>query len=758
MGQCDRVRRWWAGGSVQWGSAGVLTVALSLSLLAGVSRAAEDKHHRTHSRAQYVHRIHLLDSTGQQIDPRATNAPPYSPKMTCGKCHAYESISHGYHFNALMHPSKDDDKTPKSDRPGEPWILVDHGTGTVLPLSYRGWPGTHQPASIGLTPFDFITRFPSHQPGGGPGDPDQWAVKPEAKTDAKPADGDDAAASNQTKDDADAGPKPHPQWQVSGAVEIDCLSCHSADRSYSNEAWLDQVKLLNFAYAPTAAAGLAVIDGKVDSVKSDADDEAVKAAQETKPKVAYNLHRFDGEDKVFFDVVRKPSDNACYACHTARPVGKGVESDWNHDDDVHIKAGMACVDCHRNGIAHHTVRGFEGEQHPTGMKVETLSCRGCHMDDRRDRSMTLGFGGSGRLGAPKPLHKGLPPLHIEKMSCTACHSGPIPTDTVQRFQTSLAHGLDKPDHYEADAAPGIVAPVFIKREVTGNDGQKHDVIYPHRMTWPAFWGVMHGEEVHIIPPDEIEGLKDKLRDAYRTLDKETQKEKYDAMRQAYADYRNLFRVRGSFTKGFAENLKLEDEEFEKLLGKERAKVDSEKWTEEERIKVSRYGIGKVLSILADVLHLIDEQYVPSKNATPVYVSGGKLYRLDNEGKVETIEHESAEGYSWPLGHDVRPARWSLGVKGCAECHSDNAPMFEGQVVAVGLLPDDTPPAVAQRELQGFEPDVLKAWNESFKGRPVFKWIGFVSIGVVVLLLLLALLLGLNGALRMCGQKGDATKT
>ena len=676
MGQCDRVRRQTAipnrragragrlgaVGRFEGVTAGFLVAAMMFGLTSAATRAAEDKHHRTHSRSQYVHRIHLLDSTGQQIDPRKTDAPPYSPKMTCGKCHAYESISHGYHFNALMRPLKNtaDNKASHAGRPGEPWILVDHGTGTSLPLSYRGWPSTHQPESIGLKPFDFITRFPSHQPGGGPGDPDQWSAKPEQKADAKPTDGDDAV-SNQTKDVKPVGLKPHPQWQVSGAVEIDCLSCHSADRSYSNEAWLDQVKLLNFAHAPTAAAGLAVIDGKVSSVKADADDEAVKSAQESKPKVAYNVNRFDGEDKVFFDVVRKPSNNACYACHTARPVGKDVESDWNHDDDVHIKAGMACVDCHRNGIAHHTVRGFEGEQHPTGMPVETLSCRGCHMDDRRDRSMTLGAGGSGRLGAPKPLHKGLPPLHIEKMSCTACHSGPMPTDATQRFQTSLAHGLDTPDHYEHDAAPGIVAPVFMKREVKGNDGQMHDVIYPHRMTWPAFWGVMHGERVHILPPNEVEGLKDKLRDAYRALDKDTQKEQYDKMRQAYADYRNLFRVRGSFTKGFAENLKLEDEELEALIGKERAEVDAENWTDDERVKVSRFGIGKVLGILADVLHLIDEQYVPSKNATPVYVSGGKLYRLDNDGKVEMIEHESGRGLRLAAG-----ARRSAGplVAGC----------------------------------------------------------------------------------------------
>ena len=37
----------------------------------------------------------------------------------------------------------------------------------------------------------------------------------------------------------------------------------------------------------------------------------------------------------------------------------------------------------------------------------------------------------GRMGAPEPIHKGLPPVHLEKLSCTACHSGQFPVGAPQ---------------------------------------------------------------------------------------------------------------------------------------------------------------------------------------------------------------------------------------------------------------------------------------------------------------------------------------
>ena len=44
--------------------------------------------------------FNLLDEKGDVIDPtRNINTDvPYSPKRTCGKCHNYDKITQGYHF------------------------------------------------------------------------------------------------------------------------------------------------------------------------------------------------------------------------------------------------------------------------------------------------------------------------------------------------------------------------------------------------------------------------------------------------------------------------------------------------------------------------------------------------------------------------------------------------------------------------------------------------------------------------------------
>ena len=44
--------------------------------------------------------FNLLDEYGNVIDPgKGLNADrPYSPKKTCGRCHNYNKITQGYHF------------------------------------------------------------------------------------------------------------------------------------------------------------------------------------------------------------------------------------------------------------------------------------------------------------------------------------------------------------------------------------------------------------------------------------------------------------------------------------------------------------------------------------------------------------------------------------------------------------------------------------------------------------------------------------
>ena len=141
-----------------------LPVWLVLASLCVVSAAAETRFEQTHSRGRYVHWIDLYDAKNRRIDPTAPDAPPYSPKTTCGRCHDYREIAHGYHFNAVHQDAA-------SGRPGEPWIWTDVRTGTQIPLSYRGWAGTYDPRDLGISYWDFVLHFGRHLPGGGPGEP-----------------------------------------------------------------------------------------------------------------------------------------------------------------------------------------------------------------------------------------------------------------------------------------------------------------------------------------------------------------------------------------------------------------------------------------------------------------------------------------------------------------------------------------------------------------------------------------------------------
>ena len=109
------------------------------------------------------------------------------------------------------------------------------------------------------------------------------------------------------------------------------------------------------------------------------------------PKVTYRPEAFDADGQVLFDIVREVPDHRCYYCHsevyytgieaeTTERVEAVAESHidgndadanapgivesqteaetedmaakWAHDEDVHLKAGLTCVDCHRNGLEH----------------------------------------------------------------------------------------------------------------------------------------------------------------------------------------------------------------------------------------------------------------------------------------------------------------------------------------------------------------------------------------------------------------------
>ncbi|MFN0137271.1 MAG: hypothetical protein ACKVS9_14305 [Phycisphaerae bacterium] len=424
---------------------------------------------KSDSRSPYVHRLTLYDHQGKAIDPTAGDAPPYSPQATCGKCHEVGLVGGGWHFNACQ-PDVD------AGRAGEPWLLSDARFGMSVPISGRGWPGAFKPEQVGLSAWQMTLTFGHHSPGGGYGELDDETL---AKT-------------------AEAK-----RWEISGKLEVDCMMCHAADRSYDPAEVARQLERENLRWTPTAAIGLAAIRGDAKRVPDNFDPmNPSNDPAQSPPTTIYDKTRFDGDNRVHFDVVRQPASERCYFCHTTRPVGHDAPTPWKIAGDVHLAAGLDCADCHRNDITHAITRGYNDPADVGRSTHETtLTCEGCHLGWVNGHPAAGdGAATAGTYGAPYPQHAGIPPLHFEKMTCTACHSGPWPdVDGAQTVQTSLAHklGIGTKDRTD-EQPPQIVEPVF-SRDEAGR-------VAPYRQTWPAYWAVKRGDKLEPIAIETVRKL------------------------------------------------------------------------------------------------------------------------------------------------------------------------------------------------------------------------------------------------------------
>ena len=442
----------------------VVAVLLLLPMLGGIllAQAGDDAASplvQANGRSRFVHWLNIYDADGKPIMPG--EAGVMSSARTCGKCHTYDVVGSGHHFNA--------NQGVDPGRPGEPWILADAATGTQLPLSYRKWKGVFQPGQVGMSEWDFTVEFARHFPGGGVGEPSQ------AEMDKSPA-----AA----------------RWKISGGLQIDCMTCHYAGGGASppdlNER-SKQVERQNFLWTLPAEWGLGVVQGEAKKTPDDFDPNLPPDPDHpgsALPVLTYNKNRFDANGRVLFDVTRTPPAERCYACHTTRETRLTSGGPrFAHDGDVHIQRGMKCTDCHRNALDHEITRGYEWELRKG--EAATLSCAGCHLGEDGKGNV---IAGAGRMHAPVPAHAGLPPIHMKALTCTACHAGPVPDAAGPVLvQTSLAHGLGivRGDRSNWDV-PYIEEPVFRK----GEDGK----IGPHRVMWPAYWGYLKGGKVEPISP------------------------------------------------------------------------------------------------------------------------------------------------------------------------------------------------------------------------------------------------------------------
>lgn len=418
------------------------------------------------NRSVPVHLIDLYDADSMLVRPGDQPLLPFSTKVTCGKCHNYNKVSSGWHFNAA-------DSQAVPGRRGQPWILVDQKIGTQLPLSSRGWAGTYRPEEVGMSGWQFTQTFGRHLPGGGLAE----------------------------RSEADA-PELFFRRQVSGVLEINCLSCHDAEAGHDQAEYANQIRRQNFRWAAAATSGFANVRGAAKDVPNNYDIYSGLPMDDPKltaPSIAYHLTRFNATGKVLFDIKRRIPNERCYFCHSTKTTDATHAERWEAEEDIHLTSGMMCVDCHRNALDHNMVRGYEGEpQQQNNPAAASLSCQGCHLPEASNEVPQ-----AGRLGAPIPQHTGIPPLHFAKLTCTACHAGPWPTDKAQLVKTSQAHALGTHSVNRSNVVlPHIVAPVFVREE--------NGKIAPHKMIWPAFWARMNEKRVTPILPEEILALSDTL--------------------------------------------------------------------------------------------------------------------------------------------------------------------------------------------------------------------------------------------------------
>jgi hypothetical protein len=404
-----------------------------------------------------VHRFQIFDEDGQVVVPTLPGAMPMSTRYTCGTCHDYKTVAGGFHFNA-------DVPKAKADRPGEPWVWVDRDTGTALPISDRGWTGAWTTKQIGISAWRFAQLFGRNLPGGGMVEPQDLTVDPKAR------------------------------WMTSGAIQIDCLACHNQSPEQDLSERAKQMARENFRWSATAASGLGQVDGMASrlpgswhpGVPGDPDDPFYAVP----PSVTYDKTKFDAKGRFLFNVGR-PLDRNCLACHSTASLDAPR---WRHSRDVHSEAGIACVDCHRNDLGHDIIRGYEGEaaERRGGSRVAEFTCAGCHLGQSGGAPLSAQ---DGRLTTPRPLHKGLPPSHLEKLSCTACHSGALPVEDREPALVRASRANRLGIHGQADWTtddPRIVETVYVK----GASGK----IEPSRLMWPSFWvKIVQGKAAPLTP-------------------------------------------------------------------------------------------------------------------------------------------------------------------------------------------------------------------------------------------------------------------
>lgn len=348
------------------------------------------------------------DAEGNPVEPGTQLiGEPISLKQTCGACHDYNTISKGYHFQMGR-----DEMFPEGKS-------IENRSVSLSPGYFGKWQLLYQRQlcpkefddlnEVDMTPWNFVLSCGICHPGGGPMEYDRAGMRYDRALKRDPS-----LAFFGDGDYYESG------WDKTGVMEADCFICHLDSYEYSLR--VQHIKKLNYKWAATAGSNLGFVWG------------AVANGQE--PKVYYKASTFRPDGMVDLHI-RRPSDRQCLACHDISSAQKRGSS-WHNQymQDVHTQQGITCRECHPGDIRHNFAKGSSSSQTVREDLSETaLSCKECHEQSE--------------LGAPDERHPFLPALHLERISCEACHITHRPFLPAQTVDTVTGAAIQ----LAADASP-----------------------------------------------------------------------------------------------------------------------------------------------------------------------------------------------------------------------------------------------------------------------------------------------------------------
>ncbi len=628
----------------------------------------------------------LKDEQGNVINPvKGINAnAPYSPRQTCGAvgCHDYNKITEGYHFQQGKGEAVPADMAARFQ-----WVTSPGNYGgtwcSPAPLyRYLAPKSNASPTTIDMTSATFITAGCGNcHPGGGPLEfdrdgkrYDEWMRDP-------------ASGLTPGGDNRFDGDYFKTRWSDSGVLEADCLICHLPE--YDINKRNDHLKKLNFRWAATEGAGFGKVTGIV-------------ASNQT-PQVAYDLKQFDAAGNVKVRVVTQPRNETCLNCH-AQPGWKKRGADYRARTDVHLRAGMRCVDCHPAGsnaddprINGREVHQFSKGDDPGGRVRDDLDntvrgCVSCHT--------------SGKFGAPVATHPWLPPLHLERIACQTCHTPfkqvmPIQVQASDVFNRDAWIDPGMKQLWSFYGVDGAYRNHYGLLKVMGYDDKPTETfrpvladykgkIYPvNRVhsTWPGIETPGKPGLMQPRPPDIVGMWKAHFEDP--------------------AQYPELARIKDDDGDGALEINRPEE-------------VDA--------------LIAAVTRHLTSLKYDLEGKRVVWVSGDRVY-SSGTAFRVMDKAGWEASPYANVHKYN----HDIAPARAALGSGGCTDCHSSKSDFFHQPVLLTAFSPEEGGPQwTPNYRVLGFSPASMRL------GALREEWIKPATHGLLALVGGMIVLLALRG--------------